>query len=156
MNYLEIIGIIYGREIYMRTIAVIDAQGAGIGQTVIKRLKKECSHERLRIVALGTNELAASNMIKAGAQKGIVGSYDICSFLKKEQPWSIIGPIGIICNGGINGEVTADISREIFKLNCKKYILPLKVHGIYIPGTTSLEIKDMISEIIKNINEELK
>lgn len=140
----------------MRTIAVIDAQGAGIGQTIIKRLKKECPYEGLRIIALGTNELAASNMLKSGAQKSIVGSYDICSFLKEEKLWAIIGPIGVICNGGINGEVTSDISREIFKLNCKKYILPLKVHGIYIPGTTSLEIKDMISEIIENINEELK
>ncbi len=140
----------------MKTVAVIDAQGAGIGQTIIKRLKKECSYEGLRIIALGTNELAASNMIKAGAQKGIVGSYDICNFLREQHLWAVIGPIGVMCNGGINGEVTADISREIFKLNCKKYILPLKIHGIYIPGTISMEIKDMISDIIKNINEELK
>lgn len=139
----------------MRTIAIIDAQGAGIGQTIIKKIKKECKCEKIKIVALGTNELATCNMIKAGAEKGIIGSHDICEFFNKENIWAVVGTIGVICNGGINGEITADISREIFNLDCRKYILPLKAHGIYIPGTPHMEIKDMISEIIKNINEEL-
>lgn len=140
----------------MRIIAVVDAQGAGIGQAIIKKIKKECNCEKLRIIALGTNDAAASNMVKAGAEKSIVGSNNICDFLKKGDIWAVIGPIGVICNGGINGEVTADIAREVFKLNSLKYILPLKVHGLYIPGTVDMDIKDMINEIIKNINKNLE
>lgn len=140
----------------MRIIAVVDAQGAGIGQTIIKKIRKECNCEKLRIIALGTNDAAASNMVKAGAEKSIVGSNNICDFLKKEDIWAVIGPIGVICNGGINGEVTADIAREVFKLNSLKYILPLRVHGLYIPGTVDMDIKDMINEITKNINKNLE
>ncbi|GAA0686704.1 MULTISPECIES: DUF3842 family protein [Clostridium] len=139
----------------MRTIAIIDAQGAGIGQTIIKKIKKECNCKEVRVVALGTNGVAASNMVKAGAEKSIVGSNNICDFLNKENIWAVIGPIGVICSGGINGEVTADIAREVFKLDCLKYILPLKVHGIYIPGTVNMDIKDMINEIIENISKNL-
>jgi len=131
-------------------IAIIDAQGAGIGQTIIKKIRKEITDD-IYIVALGTNVLATSNMIKAGANAGISGEREICSFCKTNKIDSIIGPIGIICSGGINGEITPMISTAIFNMDCTKYILPLQKHGIYIPGTRNLQIKDMVEEIVLDI-----
>jgi len=133
-------------------IAVIDAQGAGLGQTIIKKIHKEIDLD-IYIVALGTNTLATSNMIKAGANEGISGEKSICSFCKTIKIDSIIGPIGILCSGGINGEVTSIISNSIFNMDCTKYILPLQKHGIYIPGTRNLQIKDMIEEIVLDIKK---
>ena len=94
-------------------IAVIDAQGAGLGQTIIKKLRKEINQD-VYIIALGTNTLATSNMVRAGANVGISGERAICSFCKTNKIDSIIGPIGIICSGGINGEITPMISKYIF------------------------------------------
>lgn len=131
-------------------IAIIDAQGAGIGQTIIKKIRKEITDD-IYIVALGTNVLATSNMIKSGANAGISGEREICSFCRTNKIDSIIGPIGIICSGGINGEITPMISTAIFNMDCTKYILPLQKHGIYIPGTRNLQIKDMIEEIVIDI-----
>ncbi|MFL0194220.1 DUF3842 family protein [Clostridium sp. WILCCON 0269] len=131
-------------------IAVIDAQGAGLGQTIIKKIRKELSN-KVYIIALGTNTFATSNMTKAGADTGISGERAICSFFKTNKIDSIIGPIGIICSGGINGEITPMISKSIFTINCTKYILPLQKHGIYIPGTRNLQIKDIIEEIVLDI-----
>lgn len=131
-------------------IAVLDAQGAGLGQTIIKKIRRELG-QGVNIIALGTNTLATSNMVRAGANVGISGERAISSFCKTNKIDSIIGPIGIICSGGINGEVTPLISNAIFNMDCTKYILPLQKHGIYIPGTRSLQIKDMIEEIIKDI-----
>jgi len=131
-------------------IAVIDAQGAGIGQAVIKKIRKEIEDD-IYIIALGTNTYATSTMIKAGADVGISGEIEISKFCSENQLDSIIGPIGIICNGGINGEITPLISRSIFKKDCTKYILPLQKHGIYIPGTRNLQIKDIIEEIVLDI-----
>lgn len=131
-------------------VAIIDAQGAGLGQAIIKNLIKEIPNN-LNIVALGTNSTAASNMLKAGAHIGISGEKPICSFCKNNDIDSIIGPIGIICSGGIKGEVTPMISNAIFNMDCIKYILPLQMHGIYIPGTRILKIKDMINEIVLDI-----
>lgn len=133
-------------------IAVIDAQGAGLGQTIIKRLKKEILHT-IYIIALGTNTIATSNMVKAGANVGITGSNAICSFCIRNGADCIIGPIGIICNGGIEGEITSQISTSIFNMNCTKYIIPLRKHGIYIPGTRDMEIKEIMQEIIDDINK---
>lgn len=136
-------------------IAVIDAQGAGLGQTVIKKIRKEIEHN-IYIIALGTNTLATSNMLKSGANVGISGEREICSFCKANKVDSIIGPIGVICNGGINGEITHMISTSIFNMNCTKYIIPLQKHGIYIPGTRNLQIKDIIEEIVFDIKNTIQ
>jgi hypothetical protein len=135
-------------------IAVIDAQGAGLGQTVIKRLRKEIDHD-IYIIALGTNTFATSNMVRSGANVGISGERAICSFCKTNKIDCIIGPIGIICTGGINGEVTHMISQAVLDMDCTKYILPLQKHGIYIPGTRNLQIKDIVEEIVLDIKKNL-
>lgn len=131
-------------------IAVIDGQGAGIGKAVIKKLRKEFNN-KIYITALGTNPLAASNMLKAGADYSIAGEDCICSFCENNHIDSIIGPIGIICSGALNGEITTRISTAIFDIDCVKYIIPLQKHGIYIPGTRDLQIKDIIEEIVTEI-----
>lgn len=133
-------------------IAVIDAQGAGLGQVIIKRLRKEFSNQ-VYIIALGTNTMATSNMVRSGANFGITGEKSIHSFCVKKSIDCIIGPIGIVVNGGINGEITSLISDAVFQMDCTKYIIPLKNHDIYIPGTRNMDIKDIISEIIEDIKE---
>lgn len=135
-------------------IAVIDAQGAGLGQSIIKKIRKEISSD-IYIIALGTNSFATSKMVQAGADVGISGEREISSFCKTTKIDSIIGPIGIICNGGINGEITSMISSAIFNMDCTKYILPLQKHGIYIPGTRNLQIKDIIEEIVLDIKQQI-
>lgn len=136
-------------------VAVIDAQGAGLGQTIIKKLRKELN-DKIYIIALGTNTFATSNMVRAGGNVGISGERAICSFCKKNEIDSIIGPIGIICSGGINGEVTPILSQAIFNMDCTKYLLPLQKHGIYIPGTRDLQIKEIIEEIVLDIKNNLE
>ena len=135
-------------------IAVIDAQGAGLGQTIIKKIRKEINLD-VYIVALGSNTFATSNMIKAGANIGISGEREICSFCTTNKVDSIIGPIGMICSGGINGEITPLIAESIFNMDCTKYIIPLQKHGIYIPGTRNLQIKDIIADIVLHIKSNM-
>ncbi|RKD22181.1 protein of unknown function [Caminicella sporogenes DSM 14501] len=135
-------------------VAILDAQGAGLGQTVIKKIRKEIG-KNIYLIALGTNQVATSNMIKAGADEGLTGERSIFLFCKNNEPDCIIGPIGIICSGGIKGEITPLISKTVFEMNCTKYIIPLKKHGIYIPGTRNLKIKEIIEEIVFNIKEKM-
>lgn len=134
-------------------LAIIDGQGAGLVLGIIKKLKKEICSD-IYITALGTNPAATTAMIKAGADCGFTGQSEICAFLKSSPIDALIGPIGILCSGGINGEITSRISQTIFEIHCTKYIIPLKKHGIYIPGTRNLDIKEITSEIIKDIKRQ--
>lgn len=136
-------------------IAVIDAQGAGLGQTIIKKLLKSIDKSDMHIIALGTNSTAASNMLKCGANIGVSGEKPICSFCRENKIDCLIGPIGAICSNGIHGEITPLISKTLFCLECTKYIIPLRKCGIYIPGTTDFKIKDMIDEIILDIKKSI-
>ena len=52
-------------------IVVIDGQGGKMGRTVIEQLKKSFPSQEL--VAIGTNSIATSSMIKAGASLGATG-----------------------------------------------------------------------------------
>ena len=135
------------------TIAVIDGQGAGIGQSIVKRIKKDSVLNKIELIALGTNETATINMKKAGADLGFTGEDSICTFLKENCIDGIIGPIGVLCSGGINGEITEKMARAVFNLTCNKYIIPLRKHGIFIPGSTNIEIKQAIEEIINEIKK---
>ena len=131
-------------------IAVIDSQGAGLGQAVIKKIRKEI-HKDIDIIALGINIEATSKMVKAGANAGISGERGICSFLKSNEIDAIIAPISIICDGGTSGEISSLIPQAIFRSNCTKYILPLQKNGIYKPGTRDLHIRGMVEEIILDL-----
>lgn len=133
-------------------IAVIDGQGGGLGKTIISLLNAEIS-SGITIYALGTNSYAASNMEKAGVFKKIWGYESILNFLSTNDYDCIIGPIGIICPGGIKGDINPILAETIFNLNCAKYLIPIKMHGIYIPGTETYEIKELLENIILEIKK---
>ena len=46
-------------------ILIIDAQGGGMGRQLVTSVKKE--FPQVEVTAVGTNALASSNMLKAGA-----------------------------------------------------------------------------------------
>lgn len=131
-------------------IAVIDAQGAGIGKSVITELRRSLSGD-VKIYALGTNETACLNMKAAGADGSVCGEDKIVRFLQVRKVDCLIGPMGILSSGGIKGEITAGISAAVFNASCKKYIIPLDMHGVFIPGTRSMKIKDSILEIVSDL-----
>jgi len=139
-------------------IAVIDGQGGGLGKTIVSSLKIELK-ETAFIYALGCNSYASKNMYKAGATEAIFGETNILNFLNSKNYDCIIGPIGIILPGGIKGDITPSIAETIFNVDCPKYLIPLKMHGIYIPGTKDMGIQELIQNIIEEIkkaNEEKK
>ncbi|SHE52199.1 MULTISPECIES: DUF3842 family protein [Caloramator] len=135
-------------------VAVVDGQGAGIGQAVIKKIKKEFE-DKVKVVALGLNKTALKNMLKSGAEEGIIGSKNISEYILNNQINFIIGPIGILCAGGICGEVTSTVSKAIFNSPATKLIIPLQKHGIYIPNTQDLSIKECIEVFIEKIREQI-
>ncbi|MBU0990035.1 MAG: DUF3842 family protein, partial [Proteobacteria bacterium] len=53
-------------------LMVMDGQGGGIGATVIKGLREAMGGDP-EILALGTNSIATSRMMKAGANRGGTG-----------------------------------------------------------------------------------
>lgn len=112
-------------------IAVIDGQGGGIGKAIVERLKSNFG-ESIEILVLGTNALATSLMIKAGANEGASGENAIALNACKVD--IIIGSIGIIAANAMLGELTPKMANAIAESPARKILIPLNRCNIEVVG----------------------
>jgi hypothetical protein len=134
-------------------IAVIDGQGGGIGKLLVEKLRKEFP-DNVQIIALGTNALAVSSMIKAGANAGASGENAIVYNAGRVD--LIIGPLGIIIPNAMLGEITHSIANSILTSNARKILLPLNKCGIDIAGIKNEPLQSQIDELVLMIKEHYK
>ena len=85
------------------TIVVIDAQGGGIGKQLVAAIKKEIQDPGVEVLAVGTNSLATSAMLKAGADHGATGENAVLACCRRADV--IVGPIGIAIADALWGEI---------------------------------------------------
>ncbi|MEW6260932.1 MAG: DUF3842 family protein [Thermodesulfobacteriota bacterium] len=131
----------------MKRICVIDGQGGGIGSTIIKKLK-ETYDETVEIIALGTNAIATTQMLKARANRGATGENAIVQTVAKADV--VIGPLGIVLAHAMMGEVTPRIAEAIASCDAPKLLLPLTQEPVEIIGLTPNPLPRLIEEMIQN------
>ncbi|XCH79165.1 MAG: DUF3842 family protein [Candidatus Dehalobacter alkaniphilus] len=130
-------------------IAVIDGQGGGIGKAIVEKLRKELP-EDIKIIALGTNALATSLMLKAGANEGAAGENAIVFNAGKVD--IIMGTVAIIAANSMLGELTPVMAKAIAESPAKKMLLPLNRCNIDIVGADkSQPLPHLIDSAIQNI-----
>ncbi len=132
-------------------IAVVDGQGGGIGKAIIEKLRAELGDE-ITIVALGTNALATSLMLKAGANEGATGENAIVFTVPKVD--IIIGSVAIIAASSMLGELSPFMARAISESPAKKILIPLNRCNIYVMGVTNEPLPHHVGHavnFVKNI-----
>jgi hypothetical protein len=125
---------------------VIDGQGGGIGSVVIRRLKEEYG-ESVEVLALGTNAIATSQMMRARANRGATGENAIKVSIRNADV--IIGPIGIVLADAMMGEVTPGIAREVAACPARKFLLPLTQENVEVVGGTREPLPHLVDHIVK-------
>lgn len=128
-------------------IVIIDGQGGRMGQAVIVHLKK--SHPELSITAVGTNSIATSAMLKAGADAGATGENPVIVASKEAD--IIIGPIGIVIADSLLGEITSSMAEAIGKSQAHKILIPVNKCNHYVVGCEDLTLTEFISLVIKQV-----
>lgn len=131
-------------------IAVIDGQGGGIGRALVEKLRQALPRE-VEIIVLGTNALATSVMMKAGANEGASGENAIVFNAPKVD--IITGTIGIIAANSMLGELTPLMARAIAESPAKKVLIPMNRCNIEVVSVTNEPLPNYIDnavEIIKN------
>jgi hypothetical protein len=129
-------------------IAVIDGQGGGIGKAIVEKLKVAFS-ENIEIMVLGTNALATSLMLKAGANEGASGENAIVVNSSKVD--LIIGSIGIISANSMLGELSPLMAKAIAESPAKKVLIPLNRCNIYVAGIKNEPLLHYIDDAIELI-----
>ena len=130
----------------MKRICIIDGQGGGIGSATIKKLR-DVFEESIEIVALGTNAIATSQMLKARANRGASGENAIVQTVKNVDV--IIGPISIIIAHAMMGEVTPKMAEAVAKSPAKKILLPLSQENIEIAGLNKIPLPHLIETVVE-------
>ena len=102
-------------------IVVIDGQGGRIGKSIIEQLRSSgCTDE---VLAVGTNSIATSAMLKAGADAGATGENPVVVAARDADV--IVGPIGIIAADSMLGEITPAMADAIGRSRARKVLVPV-------------------------------
>lgn len=133
----------------MLNVAVVDAQGGGLGASIVKSLIEKYG-ERISILALGTNAIATSAMMKSGASACATGENAVCYNAARAD--IIIGGIGIIAASGMMGEITPAMAKAISESDAVKVLIPVSKCNIIIPGVSNLGLKELIDTAVDAVS----
>lgn len=128
-------------------IAVVDAQGGGLGKVIVEKLKDRFPDAA--IIALGTNVMATSAMRKAGAEQSATGENAIVYNVGKVD--IIIGGIGIIAANGMMGEITPKMAEAVSSACALKVLIPIGKCSIYVPGCEAYSINELMDRALERI-----
>ena len=131
-------------------IAVIDGQGGGIGKTIVEKLRAAFG-DSVEIIALGTNAVVTSLMLKAGANEGASGENAIMINASKVD--CIIGSVAIIAAHTMLGELTPKMAEAVAGSSAKKLLIPLNRCGLYVAGTRQEPLMQYIDDAIALVKE---
>jgi len=131
-------------------IAIVDGQGGGIGKHITEKLRRELP-DNVEFLALGTNALATSVMLRAGANEGATGENAVVYNAGRVD--LIVGSISILFPNAMLGELTPGIAKAIASSPARKILLPLTRSGIDIVGLKSEPLPHLIEELIKKVKE---
>lgn len=133
-------------------IMVMDGQGGGIGAAIIKGLRnRNALADKVEILALGTNSVATSRMMKAGANRGATGENAIV--LTSPKVDTIIGPLAIIMPNAMMGELTPAMAEAVSASEAKKILLPLTQEQIKLVGLTGEPLPHLVDQVVQIVKE---
>ena len=130
-------------------ILVIDAQGGGIGKQIVSALKKRYPEQY--ITAVGTNSLATSSMLKAGADTAATGENPVIVCSRRADV--IIGPVGIVIADALLGEITAAMAAAVGQSPAKRILVPVNPCDNYIVGVTDLSMAKLIEGVVVEVGK---
>jgi len=128
----------------MMNILVIDAQGGGIGKNLVSAIKDNLPDTT--ITAVGTNAVATSAMLKAGADWAATGENAVIVNSRKADV--IVGPIGIVIADALFGEITPLMAKAVAQSDAKRILIPINHCDNIVVGVSDLNINKLIGDVI--------
>ncbi len=129
-------------------IVVIDGQGGKMGCTFIERWKKQGDAESY-VMAVGTNSIATSAMLKSGADAGATGENPVRVAVRDAD--YVVGPIGILAADAMYGEITPEMAKEVGSCKAQKILFPFNTCDYYVLGVSGAKMNDLCDEAIRKI-----
>ena len=130
-------------------VLVIDGQGGGLGRQLVAAISAACPEARL--TAVGTNSLAASAMLKAGAARAATGENAVVVNCRRAD--LIVGPIGIVIADALLGEITPAMAAAVCQCGAKRVLIPVNHCDNYIVGVPEQPIGDLVTAAVQKVTD---
>ena len=127
----------------MKRILIIDGQGGGMGAQLAKLLLPKLPAD-CELLAVGTNVLATSAMLKAGAVRGATGENAVVYNAARADV--LAGPIGIVLAGGMMGEFSPAMARAVAESPAQKVLVPVSRCGVQVAGLEAKPLGGYIAD----------
>ena len=126
----------------MKKVVIIDGRSGRTGQMFIERIR--AAGLACEIIAIGTNAIATSAMLKAGAEVGATGENPVIVACQRAD--IIVGPIGILVADAMLGEITPEMAVAVGRSAAKKLLLPVNQCGNLVAGTQVMSLSKVMEE----------
>lgn len=126
-------------------VVVIDGQSGRMGQAFIERVR--AAGLSCRLVAVGTNAIATSAMLKAGADAGATGENPVRVNCRDADV--IVGPIGILAADSLLGEITPAMAAAVGGSPARKLLLPVNQCGNIVVGVRPMALSRLMDEAVE-------
>lgn len=123
-------------------VIVIDGQSGRMGSLLVERIKSAALP--CELIAIGTNAIATSAMLKAGADAAATGENPVIVACRDAD--IIAGPIGILAADSLLGEITPAMAVAIGQSRAKKVLLPVNHCNNIVVGTQNLSLSKLMDE----------
>ena len=132
-------------------VVVVDGQGGGMGRGLVESIKKKWP--KLHVRAVGTNSLATSAMLRAGADDGATGENAVV--FNARQADLLLGPIGILTPNGLLGEVSPAMAGAGGASEAVKILLPSQRCSIRLAAGDPQPLQFYLDQALRLLEEEL-
>lgn len=127
-------------------ILIIDGQGGRIGKMLVEKIRQRWPE--LPLIALGTNSIATSTMLRAGADEGATGENPV--IYNAQSADVIIGPIGIVLANSLLGEITPAMAAAVAQSDAQKILIPMNRCKSAVAGVLEAPLAEYI-ELAANL-----
>ncbi len=128
-----------------KIVVVIDAQGGGLGKQLVSAIKK--SVPWAQVTAVGTNSLATSAMLRAGADQAATGENAVVVACRTADV--IIGPIGMVIADALLGEITPAMARAVGGAQAARILIPFGRCSNIVAGMPDLPASALVQKAVE-------
>ena len=130
-------------------ILIVDGQGGGVGRQLAVQIKQ--AFPDVQLMAVGTNTIATSAMLKGGADTAATGENAVLVGVRKAD--IIVGPLGIVVADSLGGEITPAMANAVAQADAKRILLPFKNCDNVIVGVSDFTLGHLIQQAIEEIRK---
>ncbi len=128
-------------------ILVMDGQGGGIGRQLVSAIK--AAFPQCQLTAIGTNTIATSAMLGAGADYAATGENAVLVGCRKAD--IIVGPVGIVIADALLGEITPAMAVAVGQSAAQRILIPVNHCDNIVAGVADLSLSRLIGSAVEQI-----